>query len=162
MKGWSRSTPAVRDCRLIAFLDLINHGFVHTARRRAAPQSPAHIYCDVYLDVTQSFYNTWGEGLTVVWFAASFCVRLRHSRTTTFTLPECWSHLPSLTQAERVTSAVSKVLTVFALTVAIYDNNFNKTTIGLVAAGLTVCLPRSTAAFDRESWLIYVCSAGVH
>ncbi len=38
----------------------------HTGMRREAPLSPAHIFCDVYLDVTSSFYNAWGVGTTTV------------------------------------------------------------------------------------------------
>jgi hypothetical protein len=54
-------------CSLLSFsLNATPHD---TARRRAAPLSPAHIYCDVYLDVAQSFYRTWGDGSTVVWRA---------------------------------------------------------------------------------------------
>ncbi len=35
-------------------------------KRRSAPIDADHIYCDVYLDVTQSYYRTWALGTTVV------------------------------------------------------------------------------------------------
>jgi hypothetical protein len=34
--------------------------------RRSAPASPDHVFCDVYVDATSSFYTRWGTGATQV------------------------------------------------------------------------------------------------
>eukprot|EP00042_Codosiga_hollandica_P058610 m.886292 g.886292 ORF g.886292 m.886292 type:complete len:2020 (+) comp59908_c0_seq2:178-6237(+) len=74
-------------------------------QRRSAPQGPEYLYCDVYLDISSSFYQAWSDGITL---------------------------------EEKITSVVSRALTIFSLTTAIFDANFNQTTLALVAAGVTV------------------------
>ncbi len=37
-----------------------------TRARRDPPLSPDHKYCDIYLDASMSFYQTFGVGLSVV------------------------------------------------------------------------------------------------
>jgi hypothetical protein len=120
-----------------------------------SPLTPAHIYCDVYVDVDFSFFVEHGSGMTQVcalayqlscvlfYIAETIYVAMKY-----MTCLSCLAFtvvarhlLPSsclIGQDERVGSAASKVLSIFNDVSAIYAANF-PTSLGVALAGITVC-----------------------